>query len=87
MSGYRLSVPEHRNVQLSNLEVWLLPGVWVRLAEMVGSCWVGLTLLVTATGSEDWLALSWALFSVADLTLLVMSMIFTSFSLPPSSRL
>ena len=86
-SGYRLSVPKHRSVQLSNLESWLVLGVWARLAEMVGSDWVGLILFVTVVGSGDWLALSWALFSMAYLILLFMSMIFVSFSLPFSSML
>ena len=87
MLGYRLSVPEHRSVQLSNLEVWLLTGVWVRLAVIVGSVWAGLTLLATAMGSEDWLFLSVALFSVLVLDLVTMSIIFTNLFLPSSSRL
>ena len=55
MVGYRLPVPRHRGVQLSNLEAQLLPGeVWLRLPVVM---------------SEDWLFLSLALLTALVLAL------------------
>ena len=54
--GHCLSVPWHRSVQLSNLDVQLC-GVWSRLAVASGTYWAMSTILVAVVSGASWVTL------------------------------